>query len=72
MIAIEKRGLFDILFIFLYFHISDGPRFTRKPQSVEEEMNMQVNLTCEVDGNPMPEISWIHEKYEKKVSNGTW
>lgn len=48
-------------------NFADGPRFVRSPQSVQAEIDTPVSLICQVDGNPTPEISWIHENYDKKV-----
>ncbi len=53
--------------MFFFFFFSDGPKFVKRPESVEAEANSPISLTCEVEGNPFPDISWIHEKYEKKV-----
>ncbi|XP_066254546.1 irregular chiasm C-roughest protein [Euwallacea similis] len=46
--------------------ISYGPQFRTKPRSVQAEVGSTVILTCDVDGNPFPDITWYHE--EKKVS----
>lgn len=52
-------------------HVIYGPRFVHRPQSVQAETSTAVTLNCEVDGNPPPEISWIHEKFEKKLVGRT-
>ncbi|XP_039280825.1 irregular chiasm C-roughest protein isoform X2 [Nilaparvata lugens] len=48
--------------------ISYGPRFRSRPRSVQAEMGATVTLSCDVDGNPPPEISWIHEDSDRVVS----
>ncbi|RZF42205.1 hypothetical protein LSTR_LSTR004354 [Laodelphax striatellus] len=48
--------------------ISYGPRFRTRPRSVQAEMGATVTLSCDVDGNPPPEISWIHEDTDRVVS----
>ncbi|KAK7580395.1 hypothetical protein V9T40_001024 [Parthenolecanium corni] len=40
--------------------ITYGPKFRQKPKSVQADMGHVVLLTCDVDGNPPPEISWTH------------
>ncbi|XP_071552748.1 irregular chiasm C-roughest protein-like isoform X2 [Panulirus ornatus] len=45
-----------------------GPRFKKEPTDVDEDKGNSVTLTCDVDGNPPPEIVWLH-KTEKKVIN---
>nr|XP_018900895.1 PREDICTED: irregular chiasm C-roughest protein-like isoform X1 [Bemisia tabaci] len=40
--------------------ISYGPVFRQKPHSVQVEENSHLTLTCDVDGNPTPEINWFH------------
>ncbi|XP_065202848.1 irregular chiasm C-roughest protein-like isoform X2 [Planococcus citri] len=52
-------------------HVIYGPRFVTKPQSVQAERNTAVTLTCEVNGNPPSEISWIHEKVNKIVGKSS-
>lgn len=40
---------------------ADGPRFRIKPYSVQADLGSTVTLMCDVDGNPPPNIVWIHE-----------
>ncbi|XP_035899953.1 irregular chiasm C-roughest protein-like isoform X1 [Anopheles stephensi] len=49
--------------------ISYGPTFRTRPQSVETDIDRKVTLTCDVDGNPPPEIIWVHEDTTRIVSN---
>ncbi|XP_075214168.1 irregular chiasm C-roughest protein-like [Lycorma delicatula] len=51
--------------------ISYGPRFRMKPRSVQADFGTTFTLTCDVDGNPPPEIMWIHEESKKMVSTST-
>ncbi|ENN81761.1 hypothetical protein YQE_01854, partial [Dendroctonus ponderosae] len=45
--------------------VSYGPQFRTKPRSIQTELGSNVVLTCDVDGNPFPNIIWYHE--DKKV-----
>ncbi|KAK7788833.1 hypothetical protein R5R35_012822 [Gryllus longicercus] len=47
--------------------ISYGPRFKTRPKSVQADQGTTVTLTCDVDGNPPPDILWIHEDTGKVV-----
>ncbi|XP_037938622.1 irregular chiasm C-roughest protein [Teleopsis dalmanni] len=47
--------------------ISYGPSFRHRPISVEAELDATINLLCDVDGNPSPEIEWISENSDKVV-----
>uniref|UniRef100_A0A182SR59 Ig-like domain-containing protein n=1 Tax=Anopheles maculatus TaxID=74869 RepID=A0A182SR59_9DIPT len=49
--------------------ISYGPTFRTRPQSVETDIDRKVTLTCDVDGNPPPEIIWVHEDTTRIVSS---
>ncbi|XP_058063827.1 irregular chiasm C-roughest protein-like [Anopheles bellator] len=49
--------------------ISYGPTFRTRPQSVETEEDAKVTLSCDVTGNPAPEIFWVHEETDRIVSN---
>lgn len=40
---------------------SDQPFFTRRPENHEADSQDEVTLTCEVDGNPLPEIVWVFD-----------
>lgn len=53
-------GLDCNILVFVYSLLVDGPRFRQKPKSVQADMGHSVLLTCDVDGNPPPEISWTH------------
>lgn len=45
--------------------ISYGPVFKTRPQSVEADEGSVVTLTCDVDGNPVPEIVWIFDGLDR-------
>ncbi|CAB0007579.1 unnamed protein product [Nesidiocoris tenuis] len=45
--------------------ISYGPRFRKKPQSLQADAGSTVTLTCDVDGNPQPDIVWLHEPTDR-------
>lgn len=32
-------------------------------------MGMSVTLACDVDGNPFPDVTWIHEESSRVVSS---
>ncbi|KYB28679.1 irregular chiasm C-roughest protein isoform X2 [Tribolium castaneum] len=49
--------------------ISYGPQFRTKPRSVQADLGTSVTLTCDVDGNPLPEISWFDEKHKRIIHN---
>lgn len=44
---------------------TDGPVFKMRPKSVEADNGASITLTCDVVGNPMPDILWIHEPNDK-------
>lgn len=46
----------------------DGPQFRTRPKSVEADLGSSVTLSCDVDGNPVPDVSWFHEDQKKIVS----
>lgn len=46
----------------------DGPQFRTKPHSVQADLGASVTLSCDVDGNPFPDISWFHEDNSRVVS----
>lgn len=50
------------------FFYSDGPQFRVKPQSIEADNGATVTLSCDVDGNPFPDITWYHGDNPKVVS----
>lgn len=52
----KKMGEFKTQFFF-----PDGPIFKSKPKSVEADIDSMISLSCDVDGNPQPDILWIHE-----------
>ncbi|KAK6623398.1 hypothetical protein RUM43_009250 [Polyplax serrata] len=47
--------------------VSYGPRFRTKPKIVQADVGSTVTLTCDVDGNPPPDIVWIHKNTERVV-----
>lgn len=49
----------------LLFLFSDGPKFRHKPQNVQADHGRMVTLTCDVDGNPQPDIVWLHESKDR-------
>ncbi|XP_054285221.1 irregular chiasm C-roughest protein-like [Macrosteles quadrilineatus] len=51
--------------------VSYGPRFRVKPYSVQADVGATVTLTCDVDGNPKPNIVWIHEDSGRVVSTSS-
>lgn len=55
-----------MLFAITYYH-KDGPVFHIRPKSVESDIDGTVSLSCEVDGNPTPDITWINEANERIV-----
>ncbi|XP_054285218.1 irregular chiasm C-roughest protein-like isoform X3 [Macrosteles quadrilineatus] len=54
--------------------ISYGPRFRTKPRSMQADLGASVTLICDVDGNPPPDIVWIHEDSDRRgnVLTFTW
>uniref|UniRef100_A0A182QTQ6 Ig-like domain-containing protein n=1 Tax=Anopheles farauti TaxID=69004 RepID=A0A182QTQ6_9DIPT len=49
--------------------ISYGPSFRTLPQSVEADQDATITLGCDVDGNPTPDVLWIHEPSDQVVSS---
>ncbi|XP_053678604.1 irregular chiasm C-roughest protein-like [Anopheles nili] len=49
--------------------ISYGPSFRTLPQSVETDPEATITLGCDVDGNPTPDVLWIHEPTDQVVSS---
>ncbi|KAJ8978266.1 hypothetical protein NQ317_003050 [Molorchus minor] len=49
--------------------ISYGPQFRSRPRSVQADKHSSITLSCDVDGNPLPEITWYHEDKNKIVSS---
>ncbi|XP_042872259.1 irregular chiasm C-roughest protein-like [Penaeus japonicus] len=47
-----------------------APRFKQEPEDVDADEGEQVTLTCNVDGNPPPEIVWLHEAQKKVIKIG--
>ncbi|XP_055624106.1 irregular chiasm C-roughest protein-like isoform X2 [Toxorhynchites rutilus septentrionalis] len=45
-----------------------GPVFRSLPTSVEADSNTGVTLICDVDGNPPPDIVWIHDESGRVLS----
>ncbi|XP_050708930.1 irregular chiasm C-roughest protein-like [Eriocheir sinensis] len=48
-----------------------APRFKSEPQDKDEDEGKSVTLTCNVDGNPPPEIVWLHERENKVINLGS-
>ncbi|XP_037026673.1 irregular chiasm C-roughest protein isoform X1 [Bradysia coprophila] len=51
--------------------ISYGPAFKTYPKSVEADIDTSVSLQCDVNGNPTPDILWIHEPSERIVGTSS-
>ncbi|KAJ8959341.1 hypothetical protein NQ318_022027 [Aromia moschata] len=49
--------------------ISYGPQFRSRPRSIQADQGSSVTLSCDVDGNPFPDVSWYHEDKKKIVSS---
>ncbi|XP_050086769.1 irregular chiasm C-roughest protein-like isoform X2 [Anopheles aquasalis] len=48
-----------------------GPTFRELPKSVEADVDTNVSLHCDVDGNPTPEIIWLHESTDQIIASGS-
>nr|CAI5836053.1 unnamed protein product [Callosobruchus analis] len=48
--------------------VSYGPQFRNRPRNVQADHGSSVTMTCDVDGNPFPDVSWHHENSKKIVS----
>ncbi|XP_052562384.1 irregular chiasm C-roughest protein-like isoform X1 [Culex pipiens pallens] len=48
--------------------ISYGPTFRTLPASVEADLDAVVSLSCDIDGNPTPDIVWVHEESGRVMS----
>lgn len=57
------RGVEGHKFNFNIF-LADPPVFKQLPKSVEAEDEDEVELECEVDGNPL-EIVWVHDPIDR-------
>ncbi|KAF7996877.1 hypothetical protein HCN44_002523 [Aphidius gifuensis] len=51
--------------------ITYGPQFRHSPVSVETHYGSTEVLQCDVDGNPTPEIIWIHEESDRIVATSS-
>lgn len=49
----------------ILYYILDAPTFREKPRSLEADSGSLVTLTCEVDGNPTPDIVWIQHPIDR-------
>uniref|UniRef100_W8AUB9 Irregular chiasm C-roughest protein n=2 Tax=Ceratitis capitata TaxID=7213 RepID=W8AUB9_CERCA len=47
--------------------ISYAPSFRQRPQSIEADVGTLISLSCEVDGNPTPDIVWIQHPSDRVV-----
>lgn len=47
--------------------VTYGPRFRTRPRSIQADLGATVTLSCDVDGNPLPDIVWIHDDSAKVV-----
>ncbi|CAH1984755.1 unnamed protein product [Acanthoscelides obtectus] len=48
--------------------VSYGPQFRNRPRNIQADHGSSVTMTCDVDGNPFPDVSWYHENSKKIVS----
>lgn len=39
--------------------------FRSRPKSIEADNGASITITCDVVGNPAPDILWIHEPNDK-------
>lgn len=63
-----RPHLYKNMYVHDFFSVSDGPQFRAKPHSIQADLGASVTLSCDVDGNPFPDISWFHEDNPKVVS----
>lgn len=63
-IILAKFNFGNLIYIF-FVCVSDGPVFRTRPKSVEADNGGSTTLTCDVVGNPSPDILWIHEPNDK-------
>ncbi|XP_069956837.1 irregular chiasm C-roughest protein isoform X2 [Cherax quadricarinatus] len=47
-----------------------APRFKKEPTDIDEDEGKSVTLTCDIDGNPPPEIVWLHQEGKKVINLG--
>lgn len=62
---------YSFLVQLFFVMIIDGPQFRTKPRSLQADPGSSVTLTCDVDGNPFPDISWYHEDSTRVISSNT-
>ncbi|XP_045108723.1 irregular chiasm C-roughest protein-like isoform X2 [Portunus trituberculatus] len=48
-----------------------APRFKTEPEDHDADNGKNLTLTCNVDGNPPPEIVWLHEEGKKVINLGS-
>ncbi|XP_063842491.1 irregular chiasm C-roughest protein-like isoform X2 [Scylla paramamosain] len=48
-----------------------APRFKTEPEDQDADNGKNLTLTCNVDGNPPPEIVWLHEEGKKVINLGS-
>lgn len=51
-------------FLCLFTRI-DGPSFRTRPSDIESDLEAAATLTCDVEGNPPPQIIWLHEDQDR-------
>uniref|UniRef100_UPI00358FE3B3 peroxidasin homolog isoform X2 n=1 Tax=Myxine glutinosa TaxID=7769 RepID=UPI00358FE3B3 len=51
-------------------HFPERPRITSEPQDVDVALGNTVYLVCRAEGNPKPEIMWLHNNNELDMSVG--
>lgn len=47
------------------FFVLDGPTFRSAPRDIQADLGSSVTLTCDLDGNPPPEIIWLHQDQDR-------
>lgn len=55
-------------FFFVLIILADGPVFKARPKSIEADNGASITLTCDVVGNPLPDILWLKNEPNDKVS----
>ena len=50
--------------MFIIFY-TDKPVFKSEPVSADAEEGKSVSLSCDIDGNPKPQITWTHDDSKK-------
>lgn len=48
--------------------VSFGPQFKSRPKSIQADAGSSITLSCDVDGNPTPDVAWYHKDQRRKIS----